>query len=251
MADYRWNQAELAAAYDAAAPIVHPRYVEVQDQVLASLPFQSKDEVRLLDVGGGSGRLAERFLDAFPNARAVVLDQSQPFLALATKRLARFGPRADVILARLQDDWPAQLSSQPDAIVSTSAIHHLEPAEKRNLYQCCRQALVPGGVFINGDEIRDDDEAAYLAQLQTWAAHMQRLIADNEVSEPMAQALSAWQSRNIDHFQQPRRSGDDCHETIAAQLEYLQAAGFDSVQCPWRKDLWALLAGRKPLERRQ
>ena len=83
MTDYRWNLAELAAGYDAAAPIVHPHYAEVQDQVLANLPFGKDDEIRLLDLGGGSGRLVERFLDAFPNASAVVLDQSQPFLDLA------------------------------------------------------------------------------------------------------------------------------------------------------------------------
>ena len=73
---------------------------------------------------------------------------------------------------------------------------------------------------------------------------MQRLIDDNAVSEPMAEALVAWQFRNVENFDQPRHSGDDCHETVAVQLEYLQLAGFDTVRCPWREEMWALLAGR-------
>ena len=77
---------------------------------------------------------------------------------------------------------------------------------------------------------------------------MQRLIDDDEVPGPMAEALSAWQSRNVDNFHKPRHSGDDCHETIAAQLEYLRSAGFESVGSPWRKGMWALLVGRKPIE---
>jgi hypothetical protein len=37
MAEYRWNQKDAAAGYDAGAPLVHPRYVDVQDAVLAAL----------------------------------------------------------------------------------------------------------------------------------------------------------------------------------------------------------------------
>lgn len=251
MADYRWNKAELAAGYDAAAPRVHPYYRELQDQVLAAIPYEPSESFRLLDLGGGSGRLVERVLETFPFAEATVLDQSEPFLSLAGGRLARFAPRGRLIPARLQDDWGTQLPAPANVIVSMSAIHHLEPAEKQDLYRRCHAALAPGGVFLNGDEVRDVDDGVYLEQLRTWGAHMRQLIAGGSVSAPMAEALTAWQARNIDGFDQPRRSGDDCHEPVETQLDYLLAAGFAWASCPWRKDMWALLGAMKPLDERR
>src|SRR5690349_2729194 len=103
--DYRWNQSPAAVDYDAAAPIIHPQYVTVQDELLAALPFVAEAEFRLVDVGGGSGRLVERVLERFPHATAVVMDQSEPFLSVAEQRLARFGARASFVKHRLQDEW--------------------------------------------------------------------------------------------------------------------------------------------------
>ena len=74
MAEYRWNQSDLAAGYDKAAEHVHPHYLELQGTILDLLPFAPDAAVLLVDLGGGSGRLAERFLNRFPNARAVVVD---------------------------------------------------------------------------------------------------------------------------------------------------------------------------------
>ena len=58
-------------------------------------------------------------------------------------------------------------------------------------------------------------------------------------------ALYGWIERNVTRFGQPKKSGDDCHETIAAQLNYFRAAGFRLADCPWQRDLWAILRGVK------
>jgi hypothetical protein len=65
------------------------------------------------------------------------------------------------------------------------------------------------------------------------------------VSGPMAEALRQWEARNVHRFGEPRRSGDDCHETIEAQLAYLCEAGFRTVDVPWQKEMWAVLRGVK------
>ena len=70
--DYRWNQTQAAVDYDAAAPVIHPQYVAVQEAVLAALPFGPEEAFRLVDVGAGSGRLVERVLEVFPHATATV-----------------------------------------------------------------------------------------------------------------------------------------------------------------------------------
>lgn len=244
MADYRWNTSDFAEGYDASAAIVHPHYVAIQDAILVLLPPLTDQSV-VVDLGGGSGRLIEQILDRWPLARGIVVDQSEPFLALAERRLARFGPRAMCLKARLQDNWPALLERPLAAIVSMSAIHHLEPAEKDQLYARSFDALLPGGILLNGDEVRPEDDQAYLQELSAWADHMRRTIAAGSIPAAFQPAMLGWIDRNVTRFGKPKHSGDDCHETIEAQLGYLRDAGFVLADCPWQRDLWAILRGTK------
>jgi ubiquinone/menaquinone biosynthesis C-methylase UbiE len=102
---YRWNTSAAVEAYDAAAPTIHPFYETVQGEVLDQIPFAPGLPFVAVDLGGGSGRLAERFLERFSHAQLTVVDQSEPFLALAERRLKQFGTRGRIIQRRLQDDW--------------------------------------------------------------------------------------------------------------------------------------------------
>lgn len=242
--DYRWNQSQAAADYDAVAPIIHPQYEKVQEELLAAFPFAADAEFRLVDVGGGSGRLVERALERFPNATGVVMDQSEPFLGVAQQRLARFGGRVSFVKQRLQDEWPAAVGPV-DAVVSTSAIHHLEPTEKQALFAKIFATLPSGGVFINGDEHRPASDAAYLALLEQWGRHMRSSLAAGAIPESFGAVIDAWRNRNITEFGAPRKSGDDCLETLETQLEYLRATGFNPVEATWSRELWAVFFARK------
>jgi tRNA (cmo5U34)-methyltransferase len=243
--EYRWNVSEFASGFDAAAEFINPFYIELQDRILGMLPFATNADFLLVDAGGGSGRFVARLLTQCPAAHAVIVDQSGAFLALAERRLDAFGARAGYRQARLQDDWTSSLPRAPAAIVSMSAIHHLEPAEKNDLVRRCFQALEPGGVFINADEVRPVDDADYLGRCQAWVAHKKRAMQAGVIPASMQPALRQWEERNVLRFGQPRRSGDDCHETVEAQLAYLAAAGFTRVECPWQQEMWAVLFGEK------
>lgn len=246
MPDYRWNQLDNARGYDAAAEFIHPHYVEIQNVILNSMPFPADAAATVVDLGGGSGRLAERLLGRFPNARVWVIDQSEAFLALARERLCRFGFRGSCHRARLQDDWHRVLPEAPAAIVSMSAIHHLDPAEKQRLYQQAADSLRPGGVLLNGDEVRPADDAEYLAACQRWVAHKRRMMDAGKIPEIIHEALRGWAARNVGQFGSLRVSGDDCHETAAAQLGYFTAARLTNTHAPWQHELWAVLSGTKP-----
>ena len=245
MPEYRWNQAEMAAGYDAGAVRVHTHYVEVQDEILSRLPFQEQDDSLVVDLGGGSGRLVERILDRWPKVRAVIVDQSQPFLDLAAQRLEPHRDRVTLVRRKLQEDWREVVTRPAAAVVSMSAIHHLDPAEKRICYRRCFGVLEPDGLLMNGDEVRAEADAEYRTQVETWGARMERLIEEQAVTPAMADGLRLWQQRNVEQFGQPKSSGDDCHETAATQLTYLRDAGFTAVDAPWQRDLWTLLLGRK------
>jgi len=58
-------------------------------------------------------------------------------------------------------------------------------------------------------------------------------------------AMKGWIERNVVRFGEPKKSGDDCHETIETQLDYFRQAGFAMADCSWQRDLWAVLRGMK------
>jgi tRNA (cmo5U34)-methyltransferase len=242
--EYRWNQQQAVTAYDAAAPVIHPRYVAVQDQLLSAIPLNREGSFRAVDLGGGSGRLAERILRAYPAASIIVIDQSEAFLALAKERLAPFDGRAACLHRRLQDDWHTD-TGPVDLIVSTSAIHHLEGSEKQALFDRCYEALSPRGVLINGDEYRPEDDESFLAMLHDWGRHMDRSLAAGAIPASFGPTIESWKKRNLDGFGAVPKSGDDCQETVEAQLGRLQASGFSNVRAIWSDALWAVLVAAK------
>ena len=113
--------------------------------------------------------------------------------------------------------------------------------EKSSLYHQCFESLLPGGVLLNGDEVRAEQVAAYLADVSAWADHMRATMSSGKIPATFYPALEKWIDRNVARFGEPKQSGDDFHETIAAQLAYLKSAGFAAADCPWQKSLWAIL----------
>ncbi|QDU28384.1 N5-glutamine S-adenosyl-L-methionine-dependent methyltransferase [Anatilimnocola aggregata] len=250
MPEYRWNTSSFAEGYDAAAPQIHPYYVQVQDGIVGILGDlaagrPTSEPLHIVDLGGGSGRLLERILKILPAATATIVDQSEAFLAIAERRLAPFGGRVEFVVSRLQEDWPAKLAQQPNALVSTSAIHHLDPGEKQALYQQVAGTLATGGLFLNGDEVRPEDDAEYQATMERWAQFMRAGMASGAIPTGFHPAAQGWIERNVVRFGEPKNSGDDCHETAATQLDYFLAAGFRRADVPWHCELWSILRGVK------
>ena len=126
-----------------------------------------------------------------------------------------------------RDQW---VRNPVDAFIAASherqELVPVEPAEKQALYQRCQNVLGSGGVLLNGDEVRPVDEVQYRAQLTGWADHMRAGMSSGTIPPAFHAALNAWIERNVTRFGEPKKSGDDCHETIATQLDYFRAAGF-------------------------
>lgn len=237
---YRWNARQAAADYDAAAPFIHPLYEEVQQAVLSALPYGGEDSFHEVDLGAGSGRLAERVLTKYPKSSVTLVDQSEAFLGVAGRRLQRFTDRVQIVPQAVQQlSW--QAVERPDVIVSTSALHHLVPAEKNALFRGCRQALPGGTLFINGDEYRPPSDVTYRNYLQEWGEHMRSALAAGLVPETFGEMIDRWEERNLGDFGGQRASGDDCHETIEEQIARLYGAGFKQVRSTWSERLWAVL----------
>jgi tRNA (cmo5U34)-methyltransferase len=130
------------ASYEELIRTELPYYDELQERVL--LAAAERDVERILDLGAGTGVTAARMHDAYPRATIVAVDVSEQMLA----RIAL--PDVETHVARLQDPLPA---APFDLAVSVLAIHHLDGAEKRDLFTRVHDALRPGGRFVVGDVV--------------------------------------------------------------------------------------------------
>ncbi len=118
-----------------------PRYDELQETVAAATA--GLEVRRILELGTGTGETARRLLTLHPGAVLVGIDASEAMLAVAQMSLG-----ADLRVRRLEDPLP---EGPFDLIVSALAVHHLDGAEKRDLFRRIRAELAPGGRFVLAD----------------------------------------------------------------------------------------------------
>lgn len=209
-------------AYDAAIRRFIPGYeamIETAARIVAAVRPQLA-----VDLGAGTGALAETLL--LRGAGAVeLIDVDAEMLARARTRLARFGDRAHFREQSFRAAPPAC-----DAAAASLALHHV-PAldEKQAIYRRIREALRPGGLFVNADAVMPAGRAAQAGVYEAWADHM----AACGIERPRAFELFAeW-------------AEEDTYFPLEAELAALRAAGFDA-ECVWRNGPMAVVAARRP-----
>lgn len=191
------------------------------------------------DLGCGPGSLSARLAARLPAARIVGVDADPVLLALGR---ARYGDRVEFLDGDLGDPgWVGRAGIGPgglSAAVSTTALHWLEPERLRALYRTLARLIRPGGVFVDGDNLRlDDPDLDALARLVRGARAERARVTDNEewhqwweavAAEPALAALVTERSgRAIAHHGGNRLSTT---EHAAA----LREAGFSAAGTVWQ-----------------
>ena len=122
-----------------------------------------------LEVGCGTGRLAERVLEAGA-ARVLASDPSPVMVGLAQKRLARFGDRASVLEAF---GVPHIEDGSASHVVSTYVLDLLSDADARRLVLDAHRALGVGGRLCLAS-LSDGTGAASRTVAAAWRAIWRR-----------------------------------------------------------------------------
>lgn len=240
----------MAETYDRMCRLLVPKYDFLQDEVLDLLPIAPDQEAVFVDLGAGSGILLEKVLARWPRAKCYWVDYSQDFFQVAREKLACFDGRAEYILSPIEADWESQIGGQVDAILSMSAIHHLEETEKKTLYRRCWETLRPGGWFFNIDEMKTISQDAYLSSMHLWIKHVQEtrqeLAADRLPDyQKWKNRFDNWELRNVVNIGKPKTKGDDIHQDFISQVNWLREIGFSKVDVFIKYHLWCAIGGRK------
>lgn len=105
----------------------------------------AKPGTRVLDLGIGTGNLAQRFIQC--GCEVWGLDFSAEMLAKAREKF----PQARLFQANLLEEWPADLRPPYDRIVSAYVLHEFPLAAKIAVLRRAMQYLAPAALLLIAD----------------------------------------------------------------------------------------------------
>lgn len=218
----------VATVYDAARPRLVPCFDRFYGTAvaLAADKLQHAGEPKITDLGAGTGLLAALVSQSLPNARFTLIDISPAMVEEARKR---FVPLEAQVEFEIADYAASTLPQRQDAFVSALSIHHLEDSDKKALFARIFEALAPGGLFINAEQVAPEPPAAMADALEGWEAEVKRAGG--------SEAELAGARERMKH---------DICASESAQLAWLRQAGFTDVRTAFRDGMFCVYSGRKP-----
>ena len=214
----------LTSGYTEVIERCFPRYREMLWALLDYLPDRL-DVGRILELGSGTGNLTVLLSKRFPEATIHAVDVSGDSIAECRKRLA--GAR----LEYHHDDFRnlAFPSAYFDLVISSISIHHLDSAEKRQMFSRSFDWLTAEGVFAYADQHAGATDDLYRQHIANWRS-------ETMAAGSSEQEWEMWMQHQAEH---------DHHDPLLSQMDWLRQSGFSTVDCPWRYLLWAVVQARK------
>jgi tRNA (cmo5U34)-methyltransferase len=180
---------------------------------------------RFVDLGIGTGALAERILRRVRTAQMIGIDVDSKMLDEAARRLK---PVAGERLQLKLQDFGSGLPTEQNGYFAALALHHIAQLDsKQALYRAVYDALAPGGIFVNADAMFE--ELGSNQHRSRWAKH---LVSSGFTESEAYGHLQSWQQ-------------EDCYFSLEIELGLLQKAGFARRDVVWRYGPMAVVAGEK------
>ncbi len=233
----KWSEQNSQAFLDWGRYCVPDR--EYQIELICDLIPPHPEPFHILELCCGEGLLAEALLARFPDCVVHGLDGSEEMLKRAHARLAKYAPRVALGQFDLSaTDWRTP-PWHPHAVVSALAIHHLDQAEKQQLFSDVHRMLASDGVFVIADLVQPVDPHGLTIVAREWDRAVQErsllLDGDNLAYEHFSQS-----HENIYLYPDPM----DKPSPLLAQLEWMLQAGFADVDVYRARAGHAVFAGR-------
>jgi tRNA (cmo5U34)-methyltransferase len=210
-----------ASTYDADRSKLIPGCDTFYRWAIDLIPPRAKN---IVDLGAGSGLLTILIRNRFPEAHIQLIDFSAPMLDIARLRL---GNDPNITFHR-SDYVKEPLPQQLCAVASSLSIHHLDDADKRTLFERIYDALLPGGVFVNADQVAGPTP---VLEERYKALYLEQVRAAGATEQQIAESLY-------------RQQEDRC-ASLEDQLAWMRAAGFSDVDCWYKDNRFAVFAGTK------
>ena len=207
--------------YDAVIRTLIPHYQELIDAAGAAVGVLTGPAPAVVDLGTGSGALAQAILKARPRARLTGIDEDAGMLGMAAKRLRGR-------ITTIHGNFETTAIPRCDVISASFALHHIRTSRRKAaLYRRAFAALKPGGLIVSADCCLASTAALQKRDRASWLAHLQQSYSRAKA----AGFLKAW-------------AKEDVYFTLEQERALLQRAGF-KVEIAFRKTCFAVIVGLK------
>lgn len=213
-----------AQEFDDIIQKIIPYYDQMIEAIVASIPFEKDQPISVIDIGCGTGTLAQAIQEDYPNAVITCVDMSEEMLRMAKQKLSN---QVTCIASSFEQ---LTFETSYDVVVSSLALHHLEDqAVHKQFYRQIYDALNPNGLFINADVIKASSSDLQEAFMQKWIAFMNQKITLKEIQERWLKS----------HFEEDRP------QPMMTELKTLETVGFQDVDVVYKYYNYAVYLGRK------
>ncbi len=212
-----------AADYDQLRRSLIPCFDDFYGTAVGVIPYATAAPLQMLDLGAGTGLYSGMVQAVFPKAEFTLIDLADAMLEQAKTRFSSMGKAPRIVIG---DYIETDVGGPYDLVISGLSIHHLTDTAKAQLYQKLYSILVPGGLFINADQVLGSTPAIEQQYRQQWLAAVRTL----GVSEANLTAAL-------------ERMTHDRMAPLDQQLHWLSDAGFQNVDCWYKNFSFAVFGG--------
>jgi tRNA (cmo5U34)-methyltransferase len=217
--------------YDRSRRQLVPGFDEFYGALLESVPIAEEREIKVLDLGAGTGLLSAMVAGKFPRSRVTLVDLSVEMLRVARRRLAGGPGRFEFRTMDYARKPLPRRAGGYDLVVSALSIHHLTHGDKKELFGKVRRSLAVGGYFVNADQIAGDTPEEETRFRDWWLGRVREAgISEKDLGAALL------------------RMRADRNATLGDQLLWLREAGFGEVDCRYRDYRFAVYGGKKGYE---
>lgn len=213
----------VSREYDENRRKLIPCFDRFYGMILEQIP-QAGKELKVLDIGAGTGLLSAMILERYPHANITLIDIAEKMLDQARER---FGKNENIkYIAADYSEY--DFTESFDVIVSSLSIHHLTHEKKKELYQTLFDQLNPGGLFINGDQFLATTEEREKRNQSWWRKTIESAGID-------LNQLYAWE----------KRTAMDIPATVNENINWMNDAGFANTDIIFKEHNFGVIIGEK------
>jgi len=201
-----------------------PHYTEMIDALVLSIPFEKGENIKVIDLGCGTGTMAYKIKTAFPNSQISCLDIAENMIKMTQLKL---GENADY---HINDFYGFNFDSQYDVIVSSLALHHLANDEdKKMFYRKIYDALTDNGVFYNADVVLGSNSHLQDLYMAKWKTFMGKNVSLDEIENKWIVKYKA----------------EDRPTSLINHINWLKDIGYKNIDVVWKYYNYCVYGGYK------
>jgi tRNA (cmo5U34)-methyltransferase len=200
----------IAQKYDEQRRFFIPCFDDFYGTSIDFLSQVVEKPTSVLDLGAGTGLLTKYLLEKYPDAHYTLVDIAEEMIEMAGKRFVNM-PKLHFMVSNYAEQLPEGVF---DLIASALSIHHLDDAQKKNLYSMIYDKLPVNGCFINLDQFNATSEIMNRHYVKWWHNFINQHITDTNEQQ-----------------QYLKRRELDKEDTVESTIQKLRTIGFKQVDC--------------------